>query len=51
MRPTKTGTSVVGLAKPLFPLKVPAIVCISARLLGGVHFLAAVPEQARTRRL
>ncbi len=34
----KDGTSSVGLAKPLFPLKVPAIVCIPLGFLASILF-------------
>lgn len=41
----KDGTSLVGLAKPLFPLKVPAIVCIPAGLLAAVVFSLLFPSK------
>jgi cation/acetate symporter len=41
----KDGTSVVGLDKPLFPLKVPAIVCIPAGLFAAWFFAWLFPSR------
>ena len=41
----KNGTSVVGLAKPLFPLKVPAIVCIPLGFLAAIIFSLLFPRR------
>jgi cation/acetate symporter len=41
----KDGTSLIGLAKPLFPLKVPAIVCIPAGLLSAILFSLLFPSK------
>ncbi|MEW6352187.1 MAG: cation acetate symporter [Thermodesulfobacteriota bacterium] len=41
----KDGTSVLGLDKPLFPLKVPAIVCIPAGLLAAIIFALLFPSK------
>ena len=41
----KDGTSVLGLDKPLFPLKVPAIVCIPAGLLAAILFALLFPSK------
>jgi cation/acetate symporter len=41
----KDGTSIVGLAKPLFPLKVPAIVCIPLGFLSAILFSLLFPSR------
>lgn len=41
----KEGTSIVGLAKPIFPLKVPAIVCIPAGLIAAIVFSLLFPSK------
>jgi cation/acetate symporter len=41
----KNGTSVIGLAKPIFPLKVPAIVCIPLGLLASIMFSLLFPSK------
>jgi cation/acetate symporter len=41
----KNGTSIVGLAKPLFPLKVPAIVCIPLGFLAAIIFSLLFPSR------
>jgi len=41
----KDGTSVMGLDKPLFPLRVPAIVCIPAGLLSAILFALLFPSK------
>lgn len=41
----KNGTSVLGLDKPLFPLRVPAIVCIPAGLVAAIVFALLFPSK------
>ncbi len=41
----KDGTSMVGLAKPLFPLKVPAILCIPLGFLSAFVFSLLFPNK------
>jgi cation/acetate symporter len=41
----KDGTSIIGLAKPLFPLKVPAIVCIPLGFLSAILFSLLFPSR------
>ncbi|MBI5252000.1 MAG: cation acetate symporter [Desulfomonile tiedjei] len=41
----KDGTSIVGLDKPLFPLRVPAIVCIPAGLFAAIFFALLFPSK------
>jgi cation/acetate symporter len=41
----KDGTSLLGLDKPIFPLKVPAIVCIPAGLLSAILFALLFPSK------
>ena len=41
----KDGTSIVGLAKPLFPLKVPAILCIPLGFLSAFIFSLLFPSK------
>jgi cation/acetate symporter len=41
----KDGTSMVGLAKPLFPLKVPAILCIPLGFLAAFLFSVLFPNK------
>jgi cation/acetate symporter len=41
----KNGTSLVGLDKPLFPLKVPAIVCIPAGCIAALLFALLFPSK------
>lgn len=41
----KEGTSIIGLAKPIFPLKVPAIVCIPAGLIAAIVFALLFPSK------
>lgn len=41
----KDGTSLMGLDKPIFPLKVPAIVCIPAGLAAAILFALMFPSK------
>jgi cation/acetate symporter len=41
----KDGTSLIGLDKPLFTLKVPAIVCIPAGLIAAILFALLFPSK------
>jgi cation/acetate symporter len=41
----KDGTSLLGLDKPLFPLRVPAIVCIPAGLIAAIVFALLFPSK------
>lgn len=41
----KNGTSLLGLDKPLFPLRVPAIVCIPAGLIAAIVFALLFPSK------
>ncbi|MBI5572727.1 MAG: cation acetate symporter [Desulfomonile tiedjei] len=41
----KNGTSMLGLSKPLFPLKIPAIVCIPLGFLASILFSLLFPSK------
>jgi cation/acetate symporter len=41
----KNGTSVIGLAKPIFPLKVPAIVCVPLGFASSIIFSLLFPSK------